>query len=262
MSSRVIIVVIVIFVHVWTSIAQASLTAYVGGDDKNVYLTNLGTGEQGVFTIGGIYGNFCALAISPIDGTVFAVADGSSFYRIDVAASNASYIGKIVSDGSMHNLAFTCDGTLYGLSNCTTLVTINTETAETTVIGDILPRTTVPSSQGFAIASTGQGIAWLSDGFSYCFMAVDLNDASGTKVGDYMSEYRFGGLDFAPEGTLYAWEAKEQKLYEVNMVDCSLIHRESFAYGGYGGFAIIPEPTTLFLLALGTTMLRRKTVKR
>lgn len=256
MKRQAIFVLMVLFV--FTSIVQATLTAYIGGNSNNIYSTNLNTGEQSQFSINGINGNFGALAISPIDRTLYAIAGGNDFYRVDIEASNATFIGSLALGGAMHNLAFTSDGILYGLNNYTTLVTINTETAETDIIGNIVPMNIVPSSQAFAIDSTGQGIGWVMDGYSWSFMKIDLNDASGVRVSEYMSDYHFSGLDFALDGKLYAWESKNQKLYEVNTGNYSITYVKSFAYGGYGGFVVTPEPATILLFGFGTMLLRKR----
>jgi len=195
MKSAKMTVWVMVVVLVATGVSKADLTAYIAtwSSSSVVYTTDLVTGAQ--TPIGGPSGvsSVRALEVSPIDGTIFATT-GPKFWSISRITGAGTLIGNM--QAYIINMAFSSDGSLYGISDDDDLFEIDTLTGDTTLIGSLSPYI---SANAFAIDSYGKGIAWDS-GANWLF-EIDLSDASTTSLG-YL-EVNFDAFDYGPDGVLY-----------------------------------------------------------
>lgn len=269
MRSASMIIWAVVLVLVVAGSSRADLVGYVVRTIENdqVYFTNFDTGEQ---TLLGRHRlpEVEALEFSPIDGRLYATG-ADSLWTIDTTSGAGSKIGS-VGTTLMHNLAFAPGGTLYGIAaleagepgeNESWLMTIDTGTGGTTVIGSRLPYERV---WGFAIDETGRAVAtgenvgsprppsWLFE--------IDLTDGSTSPLGEFPA---FRDLDYGPNGILYAWADSGMGgeyldyFYSIDVENLEFTHLRTFRLG-QSQFAIIPEPATLLMLGMGAVVLRRK----
>jgi len=254
-------VVVVVLMVAGTS--RADLTGYVvryGGSDL-VYSTNFDTGQQTLLGHTGIWNEIIALEFSPIDGRLFATTS-DSLWTIDTTTGAGSAIAR-VGTSRIDNLAFAPDGTLYGITTGTDahLVTIDTATGNTTTIGSAFP---YPNISAFGVDASGRGIGWrysstLNESLLF---EVDLTDGSTSFIG-YLWAGDFSAFDYGPDGILYGWQEGGMidgyidKFYRVDVENLQATHLWS-VQNGLSQFAIIPEPGTLLLLALGGLALLRR----
>ena len=218
---------------------RADLLGYVATNTSNsvVYLTNFDTGEQ---TPLGPSGVTEIRALEYAGGVLYAGAGTGGtkvLWQVDTTTGLGTVIGNTAQ--LIHNLAATPDGRLYGSGHIwetERLLLFDTETAEASVVGSLAPYTAMAA---FAIDHNGLAIGW--DSGSNWLFRINLSDASTTPLGHLPG--RFNAFDFAPDGTLYAWNAAYD-LYEIDLATA-----ESTFLGNYPdaacfslAFAVEPGP--------------------
>ncbi|MHC4415804.1 MAG: NHL repeat-containing protein [Planctomycetota bacterium] len=69
-----------------------------------------------------------------------------------------------------------------------------------------------------ATGEAGANIYWIVENQTDKLFKVDVTTLQATEVGDLGFDFGFGGLGFAPDGTLYAWSTTDAggQLYELN----------------------------------------------
>jgi DNA-binding beta-propeller fold protein YncE len=254
-------------------LAKADLKGYYWtGKNGQVHKVDYETMQQSALQDSHIGFDLTAIKVSPLDGNVYAVSQGS-FYKVEPELSGAT---TTISSVTADILAFSPNGDLYGIdqsnNNLLSLDIVTGAEAEICAI--------YPYSQ-FVIGTTGEAIAYAGDtDWLYYF---NLTTGSAISIGQLPlpSEYNdpdywhWGEFDYGPDGSLYAWcryrssDYGESRLYTVDISTLSVTATGAwFGFSaGEGTFAItpeiIPEPATLSLILLGGMALakRRKQIQ-
>lgn len=197
--------------------------------------------------------SFHALAKSS-SGTYYANDWGNAFQFLSLTTINPATGAKggNVNSGNLvdQDWAFSPSGVLYGIqdnSGADQLVTINTTTGVPTTIGSrvnaydggmaFVGNTLYASAAGIGLATVN-----LSTG-----AATDVNPAEG---GSWQGMTYDGGVLYGVSGSA---------LYSINpSTGASALIGSSTISGNYHGLAVIPEPSSLGLLAAGGLMTLRR----
>lgn len=112
------------------------------------------------------------------DGNLYSGTWGNGdLYRVDPTTGFTTYVGNTGLEGFAGDLAPAADGNLYGLSRDNQIVTVNTQTAATTVL------TTLPDTvEAWGIAATYDGRFWVSA--ASLLYEYDLGSGTLTEVMD------------------------------------------------------------------------------
>ncbi|MFH1370605.1 MAG: PEP-CTERM sorting domain-containing protein [Planctomycetota bacterium] len=207
----------------------------------------------------------CAIDMDPISGFLFGVnySDKPSIVtRIDPITGHWTDVASIQQGASMvflTSLAFSPNGTLYGMSNFNTLGVINLGTDSFAPIATI----DVPS-RSYGMDFSPQGILYITDRdgtgetFQQWLRTIDPSTGSITSTLP-TGHYNIGDIDFAPDGYIYhtnfSWWLFKLDPSTGEQTD----YDNSGGLGPFEGIAsdYVPEPTTLLLLGLGWPIVSR-----
>jgi len=246
------VVVLLSCIFVVTGESMADLRGYVAGNSQ-VISVNFTTLEENNLGPSGASG-FYALDLLPNTNDLYVTNNVGRIYRIDTISGLATEIVNTGNTG-LDNISFNANGQLFAAGSIVGgLANINLNTGVLTTIN------TSPwiytSVSAFAIDSANKAIAW--DSIAQWLFEVDLSDG-GTKSIGYLPG-TFKAFDFGPDGTLYAMEPFTSALGHLYSIDIDTLSRSDY-FGTFhfeNGLAIVPEPCTLSLLALGGAVLLRK----
>lgn len=242
MRRKSILVLLTAVLLMETGISRADLTGYVGTGAGNIYYTDFENGQQ----IESYHGSLGDVDSLELDGDIIYAAGIHRFYKIEIETGDEIFWESV--GDNLKSLALAPDGTLYGVQQ-NSLVIVDKENAEITVIGYI-----IPNISALAIDQSGRAI-----GCAYAatepLVEVNLSNASVTTLGR-LSPGGYDAFDFGPDGNLYGWTGGDLYLIDIDALTSN--HVGSYHYTHRGdGFVMIPEPATFLLLGLGAVMLRR-----
>jgi hypothetical protein len=231
----------------------AILQGYTAGDSQVISI-NFTTHDSVNLGPSGANG-FRSLDLMPNNNDLYVATDVGGVYRVDTVSGLASEIVNTGNTG-LDNISFDASGQLFatgslvgGLAN----VDLNTGVL-TTINSSPWIYTSVTA---FAIDSANTAIAW--DSSSQWLFEIDLLNGDTTGIGFLPGT--FEAFDFGPDGVLYAMEpstgGSSGLLYSIEKETIS--RSDYFGEFQYEhGLAIITEPTTLLLFALGGLLLRKR----
>lgn len=195
---------------------------------------------------GGVVWNFVNSLAQDGQGRLFSVSQGQ-LVQIDPHALTLTPVLTLHGLGGFTGLAFSPAGELFGVqrggnSDNDPLFRIDTLTGNVTVVGD----TGAYRLQDLAFSPDGVLYAWsLSSGL----ITIDPQTGRGTDVNpgvDATAEVQ--ALAFAPDGTLYG---ARDALFRIDPATGVTVQIGSGGYSDIRGLAVIPEPSTFYLLSLG-----------
>lgn len=263
--------------------AQAALigaTGTGGGTGTLVSIDPLtGTATVIGLTNDGIGNNYrlTGLAFDPFSGVLYGSSGNSSptnpgtLVTVDPMTGLVTLIGSYGTGGTMADLTFTPDGTLYGWlePSADDMYSINRSTGAATLIGD-----SGLGTFGSGIASNGSGVIYFA-GSSDNGPLRTINRVTGvptdvvTLGGGPVGGGPINALAFSPSGVLYGINGSfgtTTYLITVNTTTGSITsigqsfdRLDAIAFGSDA----VPEPTTMSLLAAGCLagwVLRRRRV--
>ena len=242
--------------------AQANLVA-IDQDTTNLYAVSLSDATLTLIGETGIE-DFGALEFREADGFLYGITTGvsSALYRIDPDDASTEWIGFLGISTFEGGLAFATDGTAYGVnggSAAPALYRLNMETGEATLIA------------AFANTHDFDGLGWHGDGLigldrvTNALLSIDPATAETSLIlnvepivggiGGMVLNSEFGyfataGSDARTPGSneLFTFDPKSGT-HEV--VGTFTVDGEPLPGNGIAGLAIIPEPATFLLLAVG-----------
>ena len=242
---------------------KANLVA-IDQDTTNLYAVSL---SDATLTLIGTTGidDFGALEFRESDGFLYGITTGvsSALYRIDASDGSATLIGSLGISTFEGGLAFATDGTAYGVNAGSTTVPIlyrlDMDTGAATLIA------------AFADRHDFDGLGWHGDGLigldrvTNSLLRIDPATAATTLlqavdpivggIGGMVLNGEFGyfataGSEARVPGSneLFTFDPKSGT-HEV--VGTFTVGGEPLPGTGIAGLAIIPEPATILLLAVG-----------
>lgn len=196
-----------------------------------------------------------ALAYSPA-GVLYAGGDGGVVYEIDPFAVTARHV--LTTGQDIRGMAFSPDGVLY--------ISVRDIDPTPTALRILDLSTGAETSIGILGASGNhaQGLAFSPDGSLYAvrpnernfeLFTIDLDDAETHLVGSHLGILD-QGIAFTPDGLLYA--VGHSSFAQLDPINGAIIGQIIAVPGDLRGLALVPEPTTLVLLALGGLAMRRR----
>lgn len=217
---------------------------------------NITTGESVPIGPMGI-GYVRELALSPLDGSLYAIDDAMDFYRVNTTTGVANLLrAESIPDfpASGISITFAPNGTLYG-SNGRSLYTIDPVDGSSSSVGDF---DQYNATRAMAVNRNGIGIGYDS-GASWLFQ-FDASDASTTSIGHFPSLV-LDALAFGVDGTLYGWQSTD--LYAIDLMSrtAELVHVFDLP-GGQAFTMAVPEPGTGLLAVVGIAGLSLRCVRR
>lgn len=209
-----------------------------------------------------------SLARSP-GGGLYSVggADSRSLIAIDPATGAGQFqiglnFGAVSVD--VRGLAFSPAGVLYAINDATAplsdyLFTINPVTGAGTLVGV----TGMPGLQGLDFAPDGTLYGWdvgSGSGTGAGLVRIDPLTGLATDVNSSVSgSYLIQSIVFAPDGTLYG---AGDALYRINVTTGEPTVIGPGGYPDLRGIEVVPEPSSLLLLACGGLAVLRRWLKR
>jgi hypothetical protein len=217
------------------------------------------------------------------DGTLFALTDGlgtvnnepagSSLLTIDIFTGETTIVGDTGIFLSEGDLDFDADGNLFAVTTengVATLLTLDADTGAGQIVGTI-PGLADASAMAFAPDGSLYVLDTTVNAVSIDAFLVEVDPTDASVLSSVTITQGLGntaGIDFNPaDGTLFLADGDfngTNNLYIVDLTTGDLITvgttiDDNF-FGGLAGleFAVIPEPTTLSLLGLGSLALLRR----
>jgi hypothetical protein len=239
----------------WRGEAEAGLEGYYWtGYDNRVHEIDFESRLQSALEASHI-SELTALKVSPLNGNVYAIGNGH-LYKVEPELSGAT---TVISSVAADILAFGPGGDLYGIDQSNNkLLRLDFDTGAEMEICTVYPYS------HFAIGSTGHAVAFARE--TSWLYSVDLTTGGAIPLGYFAlpSEYsdpdywRWGELDYGPDGLLYAWcryrdnSSGESRLYAVDTSTLTVSPTGFCLDPREATFAItpeiIPEPTTLTII--------------
>lgn len=223
-----------------------------------------------------------ALEFNPHNGNFYALTTGSSsaLYQIDLspslnAVSGVSLIGDLDTFKFEGGVAFSPDGTAYGVNagiTLSSLFTLDLNTGQASIIGTI--------SDGSAERHDIAGLAWRADGMLIGLDSTDqqlalIDPSTGAlqslaevhaEIGSIGGMTMQGGTGYFTTSGPNASRPGSNELYSFDPMTGAQFFVGNFdgiiLGSGFSGLSIVPEPTSLALLALGGTVLLRRSQRR
>lgn len=196
-----------------------------------------------------------ALAWSP-DGTLFAAKRGNLF-TMDPATGEVSLEAVLGFD--IRGLAFSPSGILYGTDD-RRFFQIDPQSGETSFVGNL--HGDAQSAQGLDFSPTGELYAitpFRHRVGTHQLLTIDLIDAEMREIGHVeLGSGAAQSIEFTPDGRLFA--VGDPVLAELNPENAALISTLPLT-GDYRGLALVPEPTSLFLMLFGVGLATQRAVR-
>ncbi len=196
-----------------------------------------------------------ALAWSP-DGRLYAGKSGALF-TLEPATGEVSFEAAPRID--IRGLAFSPSGALYG-TDTRRLYEIDPQSGETSLLGDL--HGDADSAQGLDFSPSGELYAvtpFRHRVGTHQLLRIDLIDAEMHEIGRVkLGSGAAQSIEFTPDGRLFA--VGDPVLAELNPENAELINTLPLN-GDYRGLALVPEPTSLFLMLFGVGLASQRTVR-
>ncbi len=248
-------------------VADANLIA-IDQDTTNLYSVSCSDAALSLIGMTGI-ADLGALEFRESDGFLYGITTGgsSALYRIDASDASPTLVGPLGLFTFEGGLAFAPDGTAYGVNAGTTSV-------------PILYQINMDTGQATAIAAFGDrydfdGLGWHRDGLigldrvTNALLSIDPATAETSLILDVEPIVGgIGGMVLTGEFAFFATAGTEagtpgsNELYTFDpktgtheLVGSFTVDSEPLGGSGIAGLAIIPEPATLLLLAVGSASL-------
>jgi len=233
---------------------------------------NLLTVDPGAQTVNPI-GAAGVDALQDIDfdngGNLYAVRDffgTNESYQINPATGEATLLNGSLG-GSFWSLAYNhATGQFWSVSAATGLVgTLDLQN------GDFLSPFSGPHNALFRM----DGLAWSPAGALYGLynenptsnfaapiyhlVSIDLNTGTSSFIGNIADGQRFRSLRFGDDGSPYTVDFNSGSVYRIDLTTGvgSPVFNAGFDASGITGLAIVPEPASILLLAIGGALLAR-----
>jgi hypothetical protein len=261
MKKLITICVVTVVMVILTSEGHAAYTfgySVQSDGDDNLYRINLNTGA--CTKIGPVgYEDVEGLSFQPGTGVLFGWNNGGYLITINLSTGAGTPLGPSGISGQFDaGLTFDSAGHLF-VTRATTkdLYAANPTTGAASFIGSTDPEEVI------ALADAGGGNLWgvsqEYDGQPLYFVSINKSTAATTVIGSMGlgSGISHGvGIDYAPDGTLWGI-ADSGQIFTINTVtgQASVV---ASSLSGFEGLAIVPEPATMILLALGSGAVIRK----
>jgi hypothetical protein len=199
--------------------------------------------------------------MDPISGFLF----GTNVYtnpgiitRIDPATGQWTEVANIRRGAYLTAIAFSPNGTLYGIASNKTLGVINIATNTFSRVADL---DIFPANYGMDFSP--QGVLYLVDSsgsgdtFQQWLRTIDVSTGEITSTIP-TGNYAVGDIDFAPDGYIYHTNFG----WDLFKIDPATGEQTEVGFGGCGPFGGIssdnvPEPATLLLFGLGWPIVSR-----
>lgn len=250
-----------------SSVADAYLIA-IDQDTTNLYAVSASDATLSLIGMTGI-DDLGALEFRESDGFLYGITTGVSaaLYRIDALDASATLVGPLGLSTFEGGLAFALDGTAYGVNAGSTsvpiLYQINMDTGQATAIA------------AFANRHDFDGLGWHRDGLigldrvTNALLSIDPATAETSLILDVDPIVGgIGGMVLTGEFAFFATAGTESgtpgsnELYTFDpktgtheLIGPFTVDSEPLGGNGIAGLAVIPEPATLLLLAVGSVSL-------
>jgi len=242
----------IMLIFLETGVTRADLMGYSAGDSQ-VYSINFTTHALTNLGPSGVSG-FRSMDLRPNYNDLYVATNFGGIYNVDLVSGLAHEVVNTSNTG-LDNISFNASGQLYAAGNLVGgLASIDLNTGALTTINSLPWIYT--SVAAFAIDGANTAIAW--DSSVEWLFEVDLSNGITTSIGHLPGA--FGAFDFGPDGTLYAMESYTVTSGHLYSIDINTLSRSGY-FGEFlyeNGLAIVPEPATLSLLALGGLFLRKR----
>jgi hypothetical protein len=166
---------------------------------------------------------------APLGYTQMTIEGQDLIYQIDLATGATTLVGDTGLEPATTALAFSADGTLYGV-NDSDLITIDTATGAATIVGSL---TCCANARGLAFDADDD--LWLLMGNPGTFHSVNRTTGAATAVGGMGPDF-VGGLGATCDGVV-ALDADEDLLLSVDVATGATTEIGPLGANGSGGLS-------------------------
>jgi WD40 repeat protein len=198
-----------------------------------------------------------ALSWSP-NGTLYAGTNSGQIYSINPFNGNYAFI-RTLSINNLRGMAFSSDGLLY-ITAFNYFEVVDLASGQIRDIGQtVTPGSSSSIIQGLAFSPEGilYGITPLGYLNTYGLYTIDTANAAVHDIATFTSTANVNqSLAFTSDGKLFA--VGQGAFAQLNPIDGTVIGRPVTLQGDYRGLELVPEPISLFYLALGALTVIKK----